>query len=72
MSVCFDNENKFLLGASNDNCIRLWSLNNSIVKVIPILVYRKETLTGHIGKVYSAKFSDDSKRAVINLKKVIF
>ncbi|KAJ3397528.1 hypothetical protein HDU92_007191 [Lobulomyces angularis] len=52
MSVNFNSASDILLGASNDNSIKLWNLGTS--RLI-------HSLTGHIGKVYSARFTDSNK-----------
>jgi len=54
MCTRFDMSEKMILASSNDNACRIWSLSDHRLR---------HTLTGHTGKVYSAKFlgSDSSK-----------
>ncbi|EXX54110.1 Asc1p [Rhizophagus irregularis DAOM 197198w] len=42
-------------GASNDNAARLWHLKTGRIRL---------TLTGHVGKVYSARFNGDSTKVI--------
>jgi len=44
-----------LLAAGNDNAARLWHIESGRSRL---------TFTGHIGKVFSAKFSPDSTKVV--------
>lgn len=56
MSCSFDISEKLILAASNDQACRIWSLNEQRLR---------HTLTGHTGKVLSAKFfSADSSKVV--------
>ena len=50
MSVSFNYTGDLLLGSSNDNSTKIWSIDTGRLK---------HTLTGHIGKVYSARFADN-------------
>ncbi len=52
MSIEFSPQNDVVLGTSNDNSIKLWNIATSQLT---------QSLTGHIGKVYSARFIDASK-----------
>ncbi|KAI8514282.1 hypothetical protein Bbelb_086060 [Branchiostoma belcheri] len=55
MSVEFDPQENYILGASNDFASRVWSVAD----------YRlRHTLTGHSGRVLAAKFLGDSSRVV--------
>eukprot|EP00058_Branchiostoma_floridae_P007788 XP_002593276.1 hypothetical protein BRAFLDRAFT_123636 [Branchiostoma floridae] len=55
MSVEFDPQENYILGASNDFASRVWSVAD----------YRlRHTLTGHSGRVMAAKFLGDSSRVV--------
>ncbi|CAJ0850109.1 14716_t:CDS:2 [Entrophospora sp. SA101] len=56
-SVSFNDTSEMIVGASNDNSARLWLLRTGRTRL---------TLTGHIGKVYSAKFNCDSTRVASN------
>ncbi|KAJ9048793.1 hypothetical protein DSO57_1031276 [Entomophthora muscae] len=49
----FSPSNELLLGASNDNSVKLWNIKTARLK---------DTLTGHIGKIYSAKFTADASK----------
>ncbi|KAI0223805.1 hypothetical protein L0F63_002512 [Massospora cicadina] len=49
----FSPTSELLLGASNDNSVKLWTIRTARLK---------DTLTGHIGKIYSAKFTADSSK----------
>ncbi|XP_053404630.1 autophagy-related protein 16-1-like [Mercenaria mercenaria] len=51
----FDLDEEFVLGASNDYASRLWSLSDQRLR---------HTLTGHSGKVLTAKFLGDSTKVV--------
>jgi len=54
--VRFDSTEKMILAASNDNACRIWGLHDQRLK---------HTLTGHTGKVLSAKFlGEDSSKIV--------
>jgi len=44
-----------VLGASNDNATRLWNLQTGRLR---------HTLTGHVGKVYAARFNGDSTKVI--------
>ena len=59
-SVSFNTTDDMVLGSCTDNATRIWSMSTHRLK---------HTLTGHIGKVYSAKFTADSNRVVKILKK---
>ncbi|KAI9209131.1 WD40-repeat-containing domain protein [Polychytrium aggregatum] len=52
MCVAFNNTGDLILGTSNDNSTKIWSIATG---------RPKHTLTGHIGKVYSAKFTESNK-----------
>lgn len=47
MSAAFNNQSDHVLATSNDNSTKIWSLESKRLK---------HTLTGHLAKVYSAKF----------------
>ncbi|RUS33655.1 WD40-repeat-containing domain protein [Jimgerdemannia flammicorona] len=55
MCVAFNAKDDMVLGASNDNATRLWDLATGRLR---------HTLTGHIGKVYTARFNGDSTKVV--------
>ncbi|KAI8804989.1 WD40-repeat-containing domain protein [Cladochytrium replicatum] len=52
MSVSFNLTGEMILGTSNDNSAKIWNVSTGRLR---------HTLTGHIGKVYSAKFTDSNK-----------
>ncbi|KAJ3124261.1 hypothetical protein HK098_001271 [Nowakowskiella sp. JEL0407] len=52
MSVSFNVTSDMILATSNDNSTRIWNVGTNRLR---------HTLTGHIGKVYSAKFTDSNK-----------
>ncbi len=47
MSVDFNKKDDLILGGSTDHSVKVWSMNGRI----------QHSLMGHIGKVYTAKFS---------------
>lgn len=49
----FSPTTELLLGASNDNSVKLWTVRTARLK---------DTLTGHIGKIYAAKFTPDASK----------
>ncbi|KAI8926735.1 WD40-repeat-containing domain protein [Entophlyctis helioformis] len=51
MAVAFNSAGDCVLGTSNDNSVKIWSLATSRIR---------HTLTGHIGKVYAARFTDSN------------
>mmetsp|Transcript_4040 Transcript_4040/g.6055 ORF Transcript_4040/g.6055 Transcript_4040/m.6055 type:complete len:555 (-) Transcript_4040:26-1690(-) len=57
MCVNFSSNDEYLLGASNDNSTRIWSIRGQTMS-------QKLTLTGHIGRVYSGQFTSDSMRVM--------
>ncbi|KAJ1548375.1 hypothetical protein HK096_002032, partial [Nowakowskiella sp. JEL0078] len=52
MSIAFNVTGEMVLGTSNDNSTKIWNVSTSRLR---------HTLTGHIGKVYAAKFTDANK-----------
>ncbi|KAJ3286351.1 hypothetical protein HDU79_006559 [Rhizoclosmatium sp. JEL0117] len=52
MSVDFSRDGDSVMGTSNDNSVKIWSISTSRLR---------HTLTGHIGKVFSAKFTDSNR-----------
>ena len=76
MSVNFSVGDEFILGASNDNIVRIWKVDTQRIRVgffffffldflfIFLVKNNKSTLTGHIGKVYAAMFTPDGKKVV--------
>ncbi|KAJ3021655.1 UNVERIFIED_CONTAM: hypothetical protein HDU68_009518 [Siphonaria sp. JEL0065] len=52
MSVSFSLDGDLVMGTSNDNSVKIWSISTSRLR---------HTLTGHIGKVFSAKFTDSNR-----------
>jgi len=55
MAVDFDQNGTMVLGASNDFATRVWTIDDCRLR---------HTLTGHSGKVLSAKFCSDASRVV--------
>eukprot|EP01117_Protostelium_nocturnum_P007903 TRINITY_DN2822_c0_g1_i2.p1 TRINITY_DN2822_c0_g1~~TRINITY_DN2822_c0_g1_i2.p1 ORF type:complete len:414 (-),score=122.93 TRINITY_DN2822_c0_g1_i2:38-1102(-) len=55
MSVDFSYNDEMVLAASNDNTVRIWTIQTGRTKY---------TLTGHEGKVMSASFTPDSNKIV--------
>mgnify|MGYP001239117496 CR=1 FL=1 len=55
MSVQFSKNDEFLLAGANDNITRIWHVESGRARF---------TFTGHIGKVFAAKFSGDASRVV--------
>jgi len=55
MSVQFSKNDEFLLAGANDNITRIWHVESGRARF---------TFTGHIGKVFAAKFTGDSSRVV--------
>ncbi|XP_060526164.1 autophagy-related protein 16-1 isoform X2 [Cylas formicarius] len=55
MAVDFDPSGSLLLGASNDNAIRVWTIVDQRIR---------HTLTGHSGKVMAGKFLGDASKVV--------
>ena len=51
MFTDFNSTSELVLGASNDQSIRIWNISSQRLKA---------SLTGHVGKVYSARFIQDS------------
>lgn len=62
----FSPSNELLLGSSNDNSVKLWNIKTARlkVKVVATSTDGQDTLTGHIGKIYSAKFTADASKIV--------
>lgn len=77
-SVSFNSTDEMILGSGTDNATRIWSLSTHRLRVIltnnlflvSTYIIFQHTLTGHIGKVYSAKFTVDSNRVVSTLVEV--
>ncbi len=67
MSVAFNSVSDSIMGASNDNSIKLWALNTFRLQVCFLdgicestdKALEQTSLTGHVGKVYSAKFLEN-------------
>jgi autophagy-related protein 16 len=51
MSVSFSPTSEYILGTSNDQSVRIWHISGR----------SRLSLTGHVGKVYAAKFSTDDR-----------